>query len=522
MLRASNTEPRKLRGLVPTTRIVLAAASLAGGLPTSGYAQAREIVEAMEGSTVRIVCNQIPPDHPVVGEAAPLGGHGSGFAVSAQHLVTNNHVIAGLFTDDCVNVGVQLSRFEMIEARVVARDEVIDLAILETIRPHGFRPVTVVLPANVRVLQEVFAAGFPGASDRPCAMRHYDLGGGETIDLPFECPETNYNVKFSQGSITSPVQDLSGWRLWQTDAAINPGNSGGPLFNACGELVGINVEKALTVILNAVTGEEERVVSGEGVGWSIQTDHLVAMLDGIGVPVDETGGPCDEPGAGADALTADMEARGLAADAMEESEENRRELDELRDQLLAQLALVQELQNRPAERDPLTIFAVGGSLLLAMLALYLASTKRGRVMVRQAAVATSEAVTRRVGGSPRRPAVAPNGPGPARATVPVLCGVRGTYADQTIDLGGAPLYMGRHSAVANLVFPASEVAVSKRHCVVRWDEAGQVFVLRDCHSTNGTYLEPGERLEPGRDYRLPPGQRFYLGDAGVTFEVRLR
>ena len=46
--------------------------ALAGGLPTSGYAQAREIVEAMEGSTVRIVCNQIPPDHPVVGEAAPL------------------------------------------------------------------------------------------------------------------------------------------------------------------------------------------------------------------------------------------------------------------------------------------------------------------------------------------------------------------------------------------------------------------------------------------------------------------
>jgi len=277
------------------------------------------------------------------------------------------------------------------------------------------------------------------------------------------------------------------------------------------------VQKALTVILNAA-GEEERVVSGEGVGWSIQTDHLVAMLAGIGVSVDETGGPCDAPGAGAAALTADIEARGLAAEALEESEENRRELDELR----AQLALVQELQDRAAARDPLTIFAVGGSLLIAMLALYLASTKRGRVMVRQAAVATSEAVTRRVGGSPRRPGGAPLGADRARATVPVLCGVRGTYADQTIDLGGAPLYMGRHSAVSNLVFPASEVAVSKRHCVVRWDEAGQVFVLRDCYSTNGTYLEPGERLEPGKEYRLPPGQRFYLGDAGATFEVLLR
>jgi len=521
MHRASKAERRKLRGLVPTTRIVLAAA-LAGGLPTFGYAQARDIVEAMEGSTVRIVCNQIPLDHPVVGEAAPLGGHGSGFAVSAQHIVTNNHVIEGLFTGECLNVGLHLSRFEMIEAQVVARDEGIDLAILETVRPHGIPPVTVVLPENVRVLQEVFAAGFPGASDRPCAMRHYELGGGETVDLPFDCPETNYTVKFSQGSITSPVQDLSGWRLWQTDAAINPGNSGGPLFNTCGNLVGINVEKALTVILNPITGEEERVVSGEGVGWSIQTDHLVAILDGIGVPVDETGGACEETGAGANALTADMEARGLAADALEESEETRHELDELRAQLLAQLALVQELQNRPAERDPLTIFALGVSLLLAMLALYLASTQRGRVMVRQAAVATSEAVTRRVGGTPKRSSGTQNGASRVRATVPVLCGVRGTYADQTIDLGSAPLYMGRHSAVANLVFPASEVTVSKRHCVVRWDEAAQVFILRDCYSTNGTYLDPGERLEPGKDCRLPPGQRFYLGDAGVMFEVRLR
>ena len=414
MLRVSHSERGTLRGLVPRARVVLVTASPVGGLPTFAYAQAREIVQAMEASTGRIVCNQISPDHPVVGEAAPLGGHGSGFAVSAQHLVTNNHVIAGLVTDDCVSVGLQLSRFEWIEARIVIRDEGLDLAILETIRPHGFRPVTVVPPANVRVLQEVFAAGFPGASDRPCTFRSFDLEGGETVDLPFECPETNYTVKFSQGSITSPVQDLSGWRLWQTDAAINPGNSGGPLFNACGELVGINVQKALTMILNAA-GEQERVVSGEGVGWSIQTDHLVELLAGIGVPVDETGGPCEEPGTGVDALTEDMEARGLAADALEGSEENRLELEELREQLLAQLAVVQELENRPPERDPLTDLAVGTSLMLTLLALFLASTQRGRVMVKQAAVATSEAVSRRVGGHPSRPAGAPIGTDRARA-----------------------------------------------------------------------------------------------------------
>ena len=500
---------------------MLFAASLLGAFPAFAKAQARGIVQAMEASTGRIVCNQLPMDHPVVGAAVPLGGHGSGFAVSDRHLVTNNHVIAGLFTDDCYNVGLQLSRFEWIEAEVLTTDEGLDLAILETARPHGLRPVTVVPPSNVRVLQEVFAAGFPGASDRPCIIRSFDLGGGEFIDLPFECPESNYSVKFSRGSITSPVQDLSGWRLWQTDAAINPGNSGGPLFNTCGELVGINVEKALTTILNAA-GEQERVVSGEGVGWSIQTDHMTTMLSGIGVPVDATGGPCEEPGAGVDALTEDMEARGLAANALEESEENRLELEALREQLVAQLALVQELESRPPERDPLTNLVVGTSLMLTLLALYLASTQRGRVMVKQAAVATSEAVSRRVGGRSSRSSVAPMATDRAGATAPVLYGVQGTYGDQTLELGDAPLYLGRHSAVANLVFPESDVAISKRHCVVRWDEAEQAFVLQDCYSTNGTYLEKGERLEPGKDYRLPPGQRFYLGDTGAMFEVRLR
>ena len=41
--------------------------------------------------------------------------------------------------------------------------------------------------------------------------------------------------EFGGSRTRSPIRGLI-----QTDAAINPGNSGGPLFNAAGEVIGIN------------------------------------------------------------------------------------------------------------------------------------------------------------------------------------------------------------------------------------------------------------------------------------------
>ena len=35
-------------------------------------------------------------------------------------------------------------------------------------------------------------------------------------------------------------RNFEGQIYLQTDAAINPGNSGGPLFNAAGEVIGVN------------------------------------------------------------------------------------------------------------------------------------------------------------------------------------------------------------------------------------------------------------------------------------------
>ncbi|OYW24634.1 MAG: hypothetical protein B7Z55_01620 [Planctomycetales bacterium 12-60-4] len=57
----------------------------------------------------------------------------------------------------------------------------------------------------------------------------------------------------------------------QTDASINPGNSGGPLFNAAGELVGINGRGSF----------EKRGRVNIGAGYAISINQIKHFLDGL-------------------------------------------------------------------------------------------------------------------------------------------------------------------------------------------------------------------------------------------------
>ena len=52
----------------------------------------------------------------------------------------------------------------------------------------------------------------------------------------------------------------------QTDAAINPGNSGGPLFNADGEVIGINEQIA------------SQAGGNEGIGFAVPINTAVSVM----------------------------------------------------------------------------------------------------------------------------------------------------------------------------------------------------------------------------------------------------
>lgn len=79
-----------------------------------------------------------------------------------------------------------------------------------------------------------------------------------------------------------------------------------------------------------------------------------------------------------------------------------------------------------------------------------------------------------------------------------------------IRLGtSAPVYIGRHPS-CDLALRCDDV--SRRHAEVRYEDGG--FVLCDCQSTNGTFVN-GEPVEDRR--RLAPGDRIEVGSGTITF-----
>jgi serine protease Do len=137
---------------------------------------------------------------------------GSGFFIAANGtVVTNNHVVEGARA-----IEVLLSDGTRLPARLIGRDPATDLAVLGVEgRGRTFAFVRWGDSDRVRVGDWAMAIGNP-----------FGLGGTVTV-----------------GIVSARNRDLQTGRFddfLQTDAAINRGNSGGPLFNARGEVVGVN------------------------------------------------------------------------------------------------------------------------------------------------------------------------------------------------------------------------------------------------------------------------------------------
>ncbi len=70
---------------------------------------------------------------------------------------------------------------------------------------------------------------------------------------------------------------------------------------------------------------------------------------------------------------------------------------------------------------------------------------------------------------------------------PLLLGIKGRFADQTIDLSYGPVAIGRDPSVSHLVYPDDNNRISRKHCVVGYDRKQQKFILEDS-SKNGTFV----------------------------------
>jgi serine protease Do len=145
-----------------------------------------------------------------VPQEVPTRGQGSGFIVSSDGIIlTNAHVVR-----DAKEVTVKLTDRREFRAKVLGADPKTDVAVLR-IEAKNLPVVTIGKTSDLRVGEWVLAIGSP-------------FGFENTVTA---------GVVSAKGR---SLPDDSAVPFIQTDVAVNPGNSGGPLFNARGEVVGIN------------------------------------------------------------------------------------------------------------------------------------------------------------------------------------------------------------------------------------------------------------------------------------------
>src|SRR5436190_19320127 len=152
-------------------------------------------------------------------------GHGSGFAVAPNRVVTNAHVVAQAAEGADVAIGVVPSEgAKASRARIVAVDPARDLALLEV--EEGSLPPIPLFTGPLDDGVPIAALGYPGNVDLATARTAEDY----IVPLP---PTRSVGI-------FSNVRPINGITTLLHTANIARGHSGGPLLDQCGRVLGVN------------------------------------------------------------------------------------------------------------------------------------------------------------------------------------------------------------------------------------------------------------------------------------------
>lgn len=196
---------------------------------------------------------------------------GSGFVIKNEPgevlIATNNHVVE----DNPTSISVWVAEDELVEAEIVFTTAKKDLCVLKITDSVDMQPLTL-SKEDVRQGQAVYAVGYPGVGDI----------------LSDSVAHTSEAATITDGIIsairTFTIEEgADPTKLLQINAAINPGNSGGPLFNAKGEVIGVNTYK--------VNKESQ------GIFGAVDISELWTLLRRNGIEIPEETVPETEPDA---------------------------------------------------------------------------------------------------------------------------------------------------------------------------------------------------------------------------------
>jgi S1-C subfamily serine protease len=175
-------------------------------------------------------------------------GGGSGVIISPDgYALTNFHVTEPF--GDRMRAG--LSNGEMVDAIIVGIDPTGDLAMIKLDGRNDFPAATIADSDTVLAGQWCFAAGNP-----------FVLATNLQPTVTWGIVSGVHRYQYPSGTILEYTDCI------QTDAAINPGNSGGPLYNADGDLIGINGRCSF----------EKRGRVNVGVGYAISINQAMLFL----------------------------------------------------------------------------------------------------------------------------------------------------------------------------------------------------------------------------------------------------
>ena len=369
---------------------------------------------------------------------------GTAFCINDNgYFLTNAHVI-----DNAKSVFAVKSS-DKYSVQVIKKYDNVDLAILK-IDNTGSEPLTFAYRNNINVTDRVSSIGFPSAADRTNDLEELTtvtinsgiIGKLTKIDLSINRRNTGNR---------SPVV--------QHDAVVNHGNSGGPLVNECGHVVGVNVQKGLSL-----NRSDAQIIAGDvvqGIFYAIDVDIAKRVLNESHIEFLETGSGCSLGGAS-------MSSRDYK-------------------------------------------YLIAGGILLLLLLLwalifYLQGNKRKNSSMDESAL--SRLVSRKLGERSDKKVnkIIPEAPGirlkPTKSDLPVF------VVDSTEKIVGRS-----RSAALHLENPL----VSGKHLSLSLDSNGDVMV-KDLNSSNGTYIE-GRKLTPHTAHILRRGERLIIGSEDVIYRV---
>ena len=202
--------------------------------PASGTVESPHDVYANAKDSVAYITTQV--------------GTGSGFVISDDgYIVTNAHVVEGANGQ----IKAKIGDGKTLDAKLVGEDASTDLALLK-VDANGLKPLQLADSSSVEVGDEAYAIGNPFGLDRTL-----------TVGV----------VSALQREISSP-NGFSIDDVIQTDAAINPGNSGGPLFNAAGQVIGVNSQ-----IESTGSSSSGGQAGNVGIGFAIPSNTVKTVVE---------------------------------------------------------------------------------------------------------------------------------------------------------------------------------------------------------------------------------------------------